>query len=107
MTTETITTLKAKLAQLEKDHKSARTALEKQIADAQKSYQGEAIAQIKALMAEHGLTAAHLQGSKKIEKAKTGKSVAPKYRGPEGQTWTGRGRQPKWVGENRDQYKID
>ena len=23
--------------------------------------------------------------------------VAPKYRGPEGQTWSGRGRQPGWL----------
>jgi DNA-binding protein H-NS len=26
-----------------------------------------------------------------------GKKVAPKYRGPEGETWTGRGLKPKWL----------
>lgn len=26
-----------------------------------------------------------------------GKSVAPKYRGPGGETWTGRGLKPKWL----------
>jgi DNA-binding protein H-NS len=26
-----------------------------------------------------------------------GRKVAPKYRGLSGETWTGRGRQPKWV----------
>jgi len=29
--------------------------------------------------------------------AAAGKKVAPKYRGPNGETWTGRGRQPGWV----------
>ncbi|MBP0496472.1 H-NS family nucleoid-associated regulatory protein [Pararoseomonas indoligenes] len=26
-----------------------------------------------------------------------GKAVAAKYRGPEGETWTGRGRMPRWL----------
>jgi DNA-binding protein H-NS len=27
----------------------------------------------------------------------TGKKVAPKYRGPNGETWTGRGLKPRWL----------
>jgi DNA-binding protein H-NS len=26
-----------------------------------------------------------------------GKKIAPKYRGPDGETWTGRGLKPKWL----------
>ena len=39
-------------------------------------------------------------------------NVAPKYRGPEGQLWTGRGRKPLWAqaivnaGEDLDAYLI-
>lgn len=106
MTTETIATLKAKYAQLERDYKAARLVLEKQIAEAQKSYQTEAIAKIKSLMEEHGLTTEHLRGAKKLGKPKVGKTVPPKYRGPEGQTWTGRGRQPKWLGTDKSQFLI-
>ncbi|MBP0447397.1 H-NS histone family protein [Roseomonas sp. SSH11] len=29
----------------------------------------------------------------------TGKAVAARYRGPEGETWTGRGRMPRWLTE--------
>ncbi|MDQ2081215.1 H-NS histone family protein [Xanthobacteraceae bacterium Astr-EGSB] len=28
-----------------------------------------------------------------------GKKIAPKYRGPDGQTWTGRGLKPRWMAE--------
>jgi DNA-binding protein H-NS len=31
--------------------------------------------------------------------ALAGKKIAPKYRGPDGQTWTGRGLKPRWLVE--------
>ncbi|KWO52150.1 hypothetical protein WM28_11820 [Burkholderia ubonensis] len=36
------------------------------------------------------------------------RSVAPKYWNPQtGQTWSGRGRQPRWLaGKDREQYRI-
>ncbi|OYV00633.1 MAG: histone family protein nucleoid-structuring protein H-NS [Burkholderiales bacterium PBB5] len=79
-----------------------RAAIEKQIADAQREERGAAIAKIKALMAEFGLTAADITAKATSVKAPgTGKStgkVAPKYRnGATGETWTGRGLQPKWL----------
>jgi DNA-binding protein H-NS len=75
-----------------------RAALEKQIADAQREERSGAIAQIKALMAEHGLTAADLAGrAAKVKKAGGGK-VAAKYRNKAtGETWSGRGLQPRWL----------
>lgn len=76
-----------------------RAALEKKIAEAQRTAKADAIAKVKALMAEYGLTAADLAGKAPAgPKAEPGKKVAAKYRDPAtGQTWTGRGLKPKWL----------
>lgn len=51
----------------------------------------------------------------KAAKPKPGKrraKVAPKYRGPKGETWTGRGRAPRWLvaleaqGKKRESFLI-
>lgn len=106
VTTESLATLKEKYAQLEKSYKAERASLEKQIVEAQKAHQADAIAKIKLLMEEHGLTADQLSGAKKVTKPKSTKTVPAKYRGPEGQTWSGRGRQPKWLGNDKERYSI-
>ena len=79
-----------------------KAALERQIADAQKEAKSTAIAQVKALMAEHGLTMADLatRAPAVAPKAKAtgGAKVAIKYRNAAtGDTWTGRGLKPKWL----------
>ncbi len=76
-----------------------KAALEKQIAEAQRAARSDAIAKVKALMAEYGLTAADLAGkAPAAAKPEAGKKVAAKYRDPaSGQTWTGRGLKPKWL----------
>ena len=76
-----------------------KAALEKKIAEAQRSARADAIAKVKALMAEYGLTAADLAGKAAVAtKADGTKKVAAKYRDPaSGQTWTGRGLKPKWL----------
>ena len=75
--------------------------LEKQLQQARKEERSGVIAQIKSLMAEHGLTADDLAGKlgkAPKESANKGKTVAPKYRDPaSGSTWSGRGLQPKWL----------
>ena len=75
--------------------------LDKQIAAARQTERSTVINQIRALMAEHGLTAADLGNTKtrtKTAKAGTGRKVAPKYRNSAtGETWSGRGLQPKWL----------
>ncbi len=80
-----------------------KTALERQIYAASKASRAEAIAQIRTLMAQHGLTQADLATPQKhATGAHTGSraKVAPKYRHPEtGATWTGRGLKPKWLTE--------
>jgi DNA-binding protein H-NS len=74
-----------------------KAELEKQIELARKQEMSEAIAQIRNLMAQHGITIEDLQARPAGGGAK-GSKVAPKYRNPAtGETWTGRGRQPKWV----------
>jgi DNA-binding protein H-NS len=79
-----------------------KAALEQQIAEARREARAGAIAQVKALMAEHGLTMADLGGkapaSGPASAPRKGGKVAPKYRDPEtGTTWSGRGLQPKWL----------
>jgi DNA-binding protein H-NS len=77
-----------------------KAALEQEIESAQKHERQEAIAKVKSLMSEYGLTVADLAG--KTNGAKTGAAkgakVAPKYRNAAtGDTWSGRGLQPKWL----------
>lgn len=78
-----------------------KATLEKQIAETQRQERSEAVAKIKSLMAEYGLTAADITGKAPAAPrnvAGAGKKVAPKYRDPDtGETWTGRGLQPKWL----------
>ncbi|MBI5925832.1 MAG: H-NS histone family protein [Aquabacterium sp.] len=76
--------------------------LDKQLQDARRAERAGVIAQIKSLLTEHGLTVADL-GLKPGKpatggSASAGRKVAPKYRNAQtGETWTGRGLQPKWV----------
>jgi DNA-binding protein H-NS len=77
-----------------------KASLEKQILDAQREERSAAIAQVKALMAQYGLTLADLGTRAAAAPKRSGSSgkVAPKYRDPAtGDTWTGRGLQPKWL----------
>lgn len=76
-----------------------KAALEKQITEAQREEKAGAVAQVRALMAEHGLTLADLgnRSAAAPKRATTGK-VAAKYRNPAtGETWSGRGLQPNWL----------
>jgi len=76
-----------------------RAALEKQIADAQREQRSEAIAQVKALMSEYGLTLADIgtRAAAGPARRSSGK-VAAKYRNAAtGETWSGRGLQPNWL----------
>ena len=75
-------------------------ALEKQIAEVQKEQRQEAIAKVRALLSEFGLTVADLAGgpAPRAEKPPVSAKVAPKYRDPEsGKTWSGRGLKPRWL----------
>jgi len=90
-----------------------REALEQQISEARKRELSEAVAQVRSLVAEYGLTAQDVfpagKGAGKGTRSSTaGTKVAPKYRNPAtGETWTGRGKAPKWIqNENREKFAI-
>jgi DNA-binding protein H-NS len=82
-----------------KDLLAQRAEIERKIADAQREERAAAIAKVKELMAEYGLSAADLAGKSGASRgAKSTGKVAPKYRNnATGETWTGRGLQPKWL----------
>ena len=81
-----------------------KAALDAQIATAQAEAKAKAVTEARALIQEHGLTAADVfpQGKPK------GSVGAPKYRDPAtGATWTGRGKPPNWInGKDRGQFLI-
>jgi DNA-binding protein H-NS len=76
-----------------------KAALEKQIADTQRQERSDAIARIKAMMAEHGLNASDIAARATPVTRPTGtRKVAAKFRNTAtGETWSGRGLQPKWL----------
>ena len=77
-----------------------KAELEQQIIDIQREERASAIAQVKALMAQHGLTLADLgtRSTPAAPKSRSGTKVPVKYRDPTtGQTWSGRGLHPKWL----------
>lgn len=91
-----------------KDLLQQRQALDQQISQARKQELSGAISQVRALIAEFGLTAQDVFPSGRGRSATSGTKVAPKYRNPAtGQTWTGRGKAPLWIAnESREKYLI-
>ncbi len=89
-----------------------REALEKAIVQARQNEISAAVAQVRAIVAEYGLTAQDVfpgrAGKSAAATKSTGTKVAAKYRDPAtGQTWTGRGKAPKWIeGQAREQFLI-
>jgi DNA-binding protein H-NS len=81
-----------------------REALELAISKARQNEISTAVTKVRELVAEFGLTAQDVfpgRASKGMA-SKAVSKVAPKYRDPAtGQTWTGRGKAPKWI-EGRD-----
>lgn len=68
----------------------------------------EARNRIRELMTATGLTAVDLVEPKRVPSSKKHGLVAAKYKDPEsGQTWTGRGRAPRWLhGKNKEDFLI-
>lgn len=84
-----------------------KAVLEKQIAEAQVAEKAEGIAKAKAIIEQYGLSASDLFARKGSVGSRGGK-VAAKYRNSvTGETWTGRGKAPKWIeGKDRAQFAI-
>ena len=90
------------LNELEAIQKKVNREIQKRRTKAQE----EGLKKIKLIAAEYGLTATELRGISSTKRSATRKKVAkkrgpvaPKYRDPSNaeNTWTGRGRKPKWV----------
>ena len=101
--------------------------MEKQAAELQKKNRPAVLAELREQMAAYGITAEELSrpaarapktrqpAAKSMNPAKSKKPAVPspaKYRGPEGQEWTGRGTAPKWLnallvdGKTREDFLI-
>ena len=76
-----------------------RAALDAQIEETKDSARVEAVAKVKSLMAEYGLSVADL--SMRTPKVAKVSKVAVKYRNPDNpaETWSGRGRTARWLAE--------
>jgi DNA-binding protein H-NS len=73
-----------------------KAELDAQIEEARKTEVSAAVAAVKRLVGEYGLTAADCGfGAPAAKKEKT--KVAVKYRGQNGEAWTGRGKAPLWI----------
>ena len=85
-----------------------REALTVQIEQARQREIADAVAKVRALIAEYQLTPQDVFPTGRKARASSGAKVAPKYRDPStGQTWTGRGKAPKWIdGKDRTKFLI-
>lgn len=85
-----------------------RELLEKQISEARQRELSDAVNKARALVAEFGLTAEDVFPPLRARSTSAGTKVAPKYRNPAtGETWTGRGKAPKWIqGQDREKFVI-
>jgi len=90
-----------------------REALEQQINEAKRREMAVALAQVRELVAAFELTPQDVFPVGRAARAPgvtgvTGVKVAPKYRDPvSGQTWTGRGKPPRWIqNQEREQFAI-
>ena len=85
-----------------------KAALDAEIEAARKEEIGAAVSMVRELIAEFDLTERDIFGGSRSSASslKVKKPVAAKYRNPAtGETWTGRGKAPKWIdGQEREQY---
>lgn len=84
-----------------------RDSLDAKIADARKVELASAVAKVRALISEFGLSERDVFPSGRNSALKN-TTVAPKYRDPlSGATWTGRGKTPAWIkDQDRQKYVI-
>ena len=98
-----------------KDLLDRKAELEKEIESTSREELAGAIAKVKALMQEFGLTVADISSKSSARPASTSKGgkVAAKYiNKATGDSWSGRGLQPKWLkaalesGRKIEEFKV-
>lgn len=67
-----------------------------------------AIQKIKDLMQQYGVTVGDLTSGRRAKQTKAKGAVAAQFKNPEtGETWTGRGRTPRWLdGKDKEAFRI-
>lgn len=85
-----------------------RQDLDAQIEALRKSESQDALATVRQLISEFGLTQADIFPAGRAKSPLKGNTVAPKYRDPQtGATWSGRGKPPLWIAnQDRAQFEI-
>lgn len=95
-----------------KDLLKERQALDSRIEEARTRELSDAVSKVRSIVAEYGLTEQDVFPTPRAGRgtraaAAGGAKVAPKYRNNNGDTWTGRGKPPKWIqGQDRSQFLI-
>jgi len=94
-----------------KELKAQAEALLQQAEAARRAEIAAVVVEIQARMKEYGITLADLKSG--VKKPKVRGAVAAKYRNPAtGDSWSGRGRAPKWLadelakGRARDEFLV-
>ena len=108
------------------DIQSQIAKLQKQASQIKAKEFHKTVLEIRDKMQAFGITVKDLQTAKKVKSPSTsakksvkpagkkisGTTVAAKYRGPEGQTWSGRGLSPRWMkalidqGRSKEEFVI-
>lgn len=89
-----------------------QTELARKVEEARQRELSDAVTRIRAIVDEYNLVPSDIFSSREMNRGTTsptaGTKVSPKYRNPQtGQTWTGRGKPPKWIeGQDRKQFEI-
>lgn len=97
-----------------KDLLAQQDALAKRIADVRAAEKAKTIETVREMIADYGLTPVDcgFRGQTIGTSPRRGDVVIPKYRGPNGETWSGRGRAPNWLmaleaqGQSRESFKV-
>jgi DNA-binding protein H-NS len=65
------------------------------------------VQQIKALMAEYGITLEDLSTSAKSKGKKPKQQAKIQFQDANGKTWSGRGRMPAWIkGKDKEKFRV-
>ena len=90
------------------DYQKQIAELKAKAEEARRAEVAQARARIHEIMGEYGLTLADISGTKQAAARAPRKPVEIKYKNEAtGQTWTGRGRVPKWLeGKDKNQYLV-
>jgi DNA-binding protein H-NS len=90
----------------------AQTAILEKRRIREQEIKGALLAEFRERAASVGLPLEALFPVGRRTRADAGQPLTPKYRGPHGETWSGRGRQPNWmteleaVGHDRSEFLI-